>query len=986
MLFFIKIKKNIRIILLKKSLTYDIIIIVIKNNKYIYKRKENNMLETKELFKKYRPKKGKEVTAIDHISVRFPEKGMVFLLGKSGSGKSTLLNLLGGLDSYDEGEIIIKGISSRDFSQQRFDSYRNTYVGFIFQEYNVLEEFNVGANIALALELQGKKASDEEINRILHEVDLDGFGDRNPNELSGGQKQRVAIARALVKNPEIIMADEPTGALDSNTGKQVFETLKKLSADKLVIVVSHDREYAEKYADRIIELSDGKVIRDVESVSDGEITADSMTFREDTVEIPQGYRLTEEDAIRIREYINKISGSLKVTLPEEKTRFKDTDESVIPVQDGSQFKLIKSVLPMKSAFKIGTSSLKHKKFRLAMTIFLSVIAFTLFALVDTFSSYNHIRTCVDSLKDSDIKYISLSKKEKRGEGLDEWWANLSSGIKEEDLETITNETGIPVTGLFRSRIKELSFYNNTGSFDESEEEISMETCLHRFCGFAEISEDILEEMGYSIYAGRIPDPNKKEIAISCMAAETFIKAGYVQANPENNSEQQFIKNGSFDDENEGQKTERKKKPEKFSDPMYMVGKTLLLDNELYTVSAVIDTGFDFSRYELMNTPDDKLSTAENVLRYILSCEYDYAVNCSLTGAAMVGKGAVKEMASEEPVLYDSDRGHFSYMAYSSGNDSGLDIWSSYYAKLSDIPQEDIIWADAPVESLSENEIIVSLETINAYSGMKSVSFLPEDDEIKKEDLDRLLEYVSELDNSEGRYYVYGDPEDHKTEDVRIVGCLTSDSVYSSIGSMIIADSILDMIGEKPQGIYDCAIGPMPEDRNGMENVVRYCNKEGDDITEKYSMNNAVVYELDTFNSIIKTASKVFFWIGLFFAVFASILMANFISVSISYKKQEIGILRAIGSRSNDVFRIFFSESFVISVIEFVLTSVLCLVVVMIINNVLRSQIGILITILHFGIRQVILTLVISVAVAALASFFPVKKTASKKPIDAIRNR
>ena len=204
--------------------------------------------------------------------------------------------------------------------------------------------------------------------------------------------------------------------------------------------------------------------------------------------------------------------------------------------------------------------------------------------------------------------------------------------------------------------------------------------------------------------------------------------------------------------------------------------------------------------------------------------------------------------------------------------------------------------------------------------------------------------------------------------------------------MIIADSILDMIGEKPQGIYDCAIGPMPEDRNEMENVVRYCNKEGDDITEKYSMNNAVVYELDTFNSIIKTASKIFFWIGLFFAVFASILMANFISVSISYKKQEIGILRAIGSRSNDVFRIFFSESFVISVIEFVLTSVLCLVVVMIINNVLRSQIGILITILHFGIRQVILTLVISVAVAALASFFPVKKTASKKPIDAIRNR
>ena len=224
------------------------------------------MLETRNLCKTYKPKKGVPVMAVDHVSLRVPETGMVFLLGKSGSGKSTMLNLLGGLDSYDDGEIIIKGISSKDFSQQRFDSYRNTYVGFIFQEYNVLEEFTVGANIALALELQGKAATDEELNSILRAVDLEGYGSRKPNELSGGQKQRVAIARALVKNPEIIMADEPTGALDSNTGRQVLDTLKKLSAEKLVIVVSHDREYAEAYADRIIELADGKVIRDVEAM------------------------------------------------------------------------------------------------------------------------------------------------------------------------------------------------------------------------------------------------------------------------------------------------------------------------------------------------------------------------------------------------------------------------------------------------------------------------------------------------------------------------------------------------------------------------------------------------------------------------------------------------------------------------------------------------------------------------------------------------
>ena len=143
---------------------------------------------------------------------------MVFLLGKSGSGKSTLLNLLGGLDQCDGGEILIKGSSAARFRQRDYDSYRNTYVGFVFQEYNLLDEFTVGANIALALRLQGKRATDERIGEILHQVDLDGMGGRRPSELSGGQKQRVAIARALVKNPEIIMADEPTGALDSATG------------------------------------------------------------------------------------------------------------------------------------------------------------------------------------------------------------------------------------------------------------------------------------------------------------------------------------------------------------------------------------------------------------------------------------------------------------------------------------------------------------------------------------------------------------------------------------------------------------------------------------------------------------------------------------------------------------------------------------------------------------------------------------------------
>ena len=217
------------------------------------------MLETKELVKIYKPKKGVPVTALNKISLKFPEKGMVFLLGKSGSGKSTLLNVLGGLDKYDGGEIIIKGVSSKNFRQQHFDSYRNTYVGFIFQEYNVLDEFSVGANIALAIELQGRRASDSEINDILKQVDLEGFGARKPNELSGGQKQRVAIARALVKKPEIIMADEPTGALDSKSGRQVMELFQKLNDEGVsVLMITHDPDIA-AHAKRVVMIRDGEL-------------------------------------------------------------------------------------------------------------------------------------------------------------------------------------------------------------------------------------------------------------------------------------------------------------------------------------------------------------------------------------------------------------------------------------------------------------------------------------------------------------------------------------------------------------------------------------------------------------------------------------------------------------------------------------------------------------------------------------------------------
>lgn len=930
------------------------------------------MLETKNLCKSYKPKKGVSVMAVDHISLRFPEKGMVFLLGKSGSGKSTMLNLLGGLDQYDDGEIIIKGISSKDFTQQRFDSYRNTYVGFIFQEYNVLEEFSVGANIALALELQGKRATDAELNSILKTVDLEGFGDRKPNELSGGQKQRVAIARALVKNPEIIMADEPTGALDSNTGRQVLDTLKKLSADKLVIVVSHDREYAEQYADRIIELADGKVIRDVEaSHDDAENSGKSLVYRSSSIEIPADYHLTEEDRQQINAYLDQLRSGASIMLPSRAQKFQDTNTDAIPVQDGSDFNLIRSKLPMKSAFKIGCSSLKHKKFRLVMTILLSVTAFTLFALVDTFSAYDHIRACTDSLIDSDVSYISVNKSVKKGSGtLDEWWSTAGYRISETEIEQFRRDTGVPVTGLFLSHNANYSFVEQ---YDTESESTDGEYSIHldHFCGFAEITDESLEQMHFKLIAGNLPDGKKDEIAVSAALCDTFVKAGY-RAPREKDSKSM-------------------PKLQKVGSPLEMVGKVIRLMDTDYTVTGVIDTDFDLSRYDRLSESSDQMTAADEIVNYLLMREYQIATNYSLTGAAMVGEGKLQEMVTDEPRIYEptEDAG---YSVNLNAKDSWGGCYSVYYTTLDMIPASEIIWLGDEKKELADDEVIINLENLN-YSNGREQMLMSDISELTSGKTEANAENIKELlDKMEGEWqsnFYYAENGDYRNfqsecNPVKIVGCVNPAGAYS--GAMVIPKRCLDIIVQDTDGIYDSAVGPMPESRSEIEQFVRFCYTEDKDAVIRYEMNHPVTYELDTVNTILKVLAKVFLWIGVFFAAFAALLLANFITTSIHYKRQEIGILRAIGSRSADVFRIFFSESFVIAAINFVISAVLCGLAVFVVNSVLRNQLGILITVLHFGIRQIILLAVISIAIAAAASLIPVYRIASKRPIDAIRDK
>ena len=221
------------------------------------------MLEIKNIKKEYSTD-GFKQRALDNVSVSFRKCEFASILGPSGSGKTTFLNIIGGLDHYDSGNLIIDGVSTKDFKDADWDSYRNHRIGFVFQSYNLITHQTVLSNVKLALTLSGisKREATEMAKKALIEVGLKDHINKRPNQLSGGQMQRVAIARALVNNPDIILADEPTGALDSETSIQIMNVLKKISKDKLVIMVTHNPDLAKEYSTRIINLKDGKIISD----------------------------------------------------------------------------------------------------------------------------------------------------------------------------------------------------------------------------------------------------------------------------------------------------------------------------------------------------------------------------------------------------------------------------------------------------------------------------------------------------------------------------------------------------------------------------------------------------------------------------------------------------------------------------------------------------------------------------------------------------
>ena len=984
------------------------------------------MLEAIHLTKVYKTKGGADVKALDDVSIVFPEKGMVFLLGKSGSGKSTLLNVCGGLDAPTDGAILVKGKSSEKFSQSDFDSYRNTYVGFIFQEYNILNEFTVEDNIALALELQGKPKDKKVIADLLEQVDLTGYAKRKPNTLSGGQKQRIAIARALVKSPEIIMADEPTGALDSATGKQVFDTLKKLSKEKLVIVVSHDRDFAQMYGDRIIELKDGKILSDVTKTEEQQqaLTA-NISIVGDTLCVKNGADLSEDDFAEIRAFLSKTEKDIIIAAGERDVKnFKEVshikengdqevfkDSSELPFEKNEynpkDAKFIRSKLPLRHAIRIGASSLKSKPFRLFFTIILCTVAFTFFGLLSTMTFYDSEATFKQSVQEATLpmvkleKYYEVIEKFHYDDIEDEWSYSNSTRFTEEQLKEYAGIYGADAfggVGCWSS----YSVQNRGGQYWVSD-----------LRNFAYLPEDNTLRQKIN---GRYPQKDD-EICISSYSAEVLY-------------------NCKTYDQSTGKILELTK-------PEDIINKKIVIDGNPFTVVGIIDSGVIPEKYEVLKESDGT--------DYQLISSFQYELQDGLHLVAFVTKEKMIEVGENNSYIMSE----FDYkrlaatLGLGTGSNYLFPEWPNitYGGFEKYIKAEQVSWLVSNKVELADNEVVVAKPAflslvLEAYDKEVNVA-IESGDKVREKQAHEILELADQLsrggvdlenkdthkwefkeftqEEKEQKFNellialqkeskpltlatrMYDDAQGALIGDVKeytVVGVWNSEKAKDA-EKVFFTDAIAEAIWEEQKAnadyyaeyttkyvepenaVYGTLFLPYDHSTEQTDMLWNIYQKDtyGED-GSKDVLTSTIISNLEMVDTTIKELSDIFLYVGIVLAIFAALLLSNFISISISYKKQEIGILRAVGARSFDVFKIFFSESFVIAAICVAASVVASIAACTIINDELISLINA--SLLVFGINSLAVLIAVAFVTVVVATFLPVWSAARKKPVESIR--
>ena len=440
------------------------------------------MLKILNLTKKYVSKEG-TTFALDNVNLEFNKNEFVFVVGKSGSGKSTLLNILGSLDKATSGEVYLNDASLNSFDQNKINSYRQN-IAFIFQDFALIDNLNVKDNIKLAR----SDVSDEDIKNSLEKVELPGFEKRKIGTLSAGQKQRVAIARGIVKNPRIILCDEPTGNLDFLTSQSIIKCLKSLTKDSLVLFVSHNLDDAYTYANRIIELDNGRVVRDIE-VNEG-LEDKPYIVEDNSLYLTTIKSLNEEEINKINEDIK--SGSINKIYPKQNLFKEHENKEDASIDIGESYKKIK----FKDLFSFSNKVLRKQFLKTSLFALIGALVLTVFSISFSFITFNqqqYTQRSLDKLDEASLVYKQETKdttnideynrimplsprfyKEIQGEKYVDYFPVVNADIP----KTAASISIAPLSNTFPleksciAKERKLSFNNNSGTVIMTEEAFS----------------------------------------------------------------------------------------------------------------------------------------------------------------------------------------------------------------------------------------------------------------------------------------------------------------------------------------------------------------------------------------------------------------------------------------------------------------------------------------------------------------------------------
>jgi len=976
------------------------------------------MIRLNQITKTYESKEGIKTVALRDVSLTIESKGLTFIVGKSGSGKTTLLNLIGGLDQTFLGELTILDKSTQFFKTSDYDTYRNTMVGFIFQEYNLLDGLNVFDNIGFALELQGLKKDPKIIKEVLEEVGLEGFQNRYPNELSVGQKQRVAIARALVKKPKVILADEPSSALDSETSNQIFALLKKVSLKHLVLVVSHDEEYAKCYADRILTLKDGSLIKD--------------------------------EVIEAKE--TTVSDGLETYHP------------------------IKSHMPFYVSFKLGLSALIKKPFKVLLSVILTSFALMLFAFSDHLSTYDKQEAFTYATKAKNDVYFGTLKHETPLNG-----SRNRVLMNDEDYHTLSNQHQdihfYPVETYQNENYYLIDHYKQESDLSEHLESDQYHT--HLLKGYLKIDDAFMNDYDYSLTLGRLPS-KPTEMAISLYTASHFLTYGYREnlnlngvtlssleellgltifnktivgiIDTKLEAKYESLKTTTNDNLRSFLFDELNRKPHnvaflsEFSTPL-KTNRSKSYELEMATSDDGVSRFHEFRFISERNQEQfhlkegvtfDNLKSNEYLVNFT---DYYFLIRLEIENNHEVRKQLFKDKYMDyfeianayDAINYDEVRNSTWYQeTFPNSNHTELQIYEDVISYGFDTNEtmffygghlqvfEELASVIQKTNTRISYEQVINEEVIKERYYLRYIGYnIEQNSELS------YLDYMTYIQNPYLTYIHYFDLLNEETlitqheyfriqKDVQIelmletlkyefVRFIYQDNKGSELipnqtivgfyedGEFVERTSILFGKEDPAQVVfpalfdsrYEVIYGVLNDRYEGLSSLSKM-HYEGYD--NGYSVNNLSSDELYQASSLIKDLGHIGRIVSYVLLTFSSLLIINLIVFSIKDKKKEMGIIRALGGRRIDLLEMFLTENLMISIINGLVTSALYIYVHDYFGQVFKNDFGIDVAIIYISVRAFVLIFFISVLLSVITTVIPVYLITKKEPIHQVENR